>query len=95
MLLFIYMLIHFLKIDNIADYNNLTKIFAFQAGSLWNVNEIASTLGISNKTVSKYIDILEGTYVFKRVQPFSRNIRKEISKMPKYELITTAKQAKI
>lgn len=35
------------------------------------------------QTVNKYIDILEGTFIFSRVRPFFKNTRKEISKMPK------------
>lgn len=48
-----------------------------------NKNEIANTLGIDFRTLSKYMEILQYTFVFSFVPPFFKNTRKEISKMPK------------
>lgn len=31
----------------------------------------------------KYLQLLDGTFVFKRLTPFFRNVRRELSKMPK------------
>ncbi|PIE85183.1 hypothetical protein CSA08_03510 [Candidatus Gracilibacteria bacterium] len=75
--------VDFLKIENIRAFNDLTKLLSSNIGNLVNVNEISSTLNISAQTVNKYLDILEGTFVFSRVSPFFKNTRKEISKMPK------------
>jgi len=73
----------FLKIDNINGYNNLVKACANQVGNLINYNELSNISGLNVKTVMKYIEYLEGTYVFKRVLPWFQNSRKEISKAPK------------
>ena len=73
----------FLKIDNIIGYNNLVKALSNQVGNLINYNEISNISGLNIKTVMKYIDYLEGTYIFKRVPPWFQNSRKEISKAPK------------
>jgi hypothetical protein len=73
----------FLNIDNINGYNNLVKAFAYQVGNLINYNEISNISGLNIKTVMKYIDYLEGTYIFKRVPPWFQSSRKEISKAPK------------
>jgi predicted AAA+ superfamily ATPase len=35
------------------------------------------------ETTNKYLDILEGTFIFTRVKPYFTNVRKELSKMPK------------
>ncbi|UCH97300.1 MAG: DUF4143 domain-containing protein [Candidatus Aminicenantes bacterium] len=48
-----------------------------------NKNEISSTLRLNMETVNKYLNILEGTYVFFLVAPYFTNMRKEISKMQK------------
>lgn len=75
--------VDFLKIENVRAFNDLIKLLSSNIGSLVNVNEISSTLNISMQSVNKYLDILEGTFIFSRLKPFFRNTRKEISKMPK------------
>lgn len=73
----------YLKVENIGGYNNLVKGLALSAGSLVNYNELSLLSGLSVITVKKYIDYLEGTYVFKKAPPYFSNARKEISKSPK------------
>ena len=73
----------FLKIENITGFNNLIKILSSQIGSLVNLSEISNTTGLSRNTAEKYLAVLEGTYVFNVVTPFYKNIRSELSKMPK------------
>lgn len=72
-----------LNVENVTGFNNLIKILAGQVGQLANSNELANTANISINTLKKYLEILTGTYVFELVTPYFRNIRSEISKMPK------------
>ncbi|PCI24181.1 hypothetical protein COB57_05730 [Candidatus Peregrinibacteria bacterium] len=76
-------IITFLRIENIRVFKNLIKIFADQVGSLLNIRRIASTLGSSQETINKYINILEGTYVCTRLKPFFTNTAKSLRRMPK------------
>lgn len=73
----------FLNISKLDAYNNLLRLMASQVGNLVNKNEISNTLHLNMETVNKYINILEGTYVFFMVAPYFTNTRKEISKMKK------------
>ncbi|MEW5817140.1 MAG: ATP-binding protein [Spirochaetota bacterium] len=73
----------FLKIENISAFNNLIRILCSQIGNLINKSGLAGSLNINHETVTKYLSILEGTYVFHFLHPFFTNVRKEISKMPK------------
>ncbi len=73
----------FLNIENITKFNNLLKILSSQIGNLINFSEISHTTTLSRNTVEKYLTILAGTYVFNLVTPFYKNIRSELSKMPK------------
>ena len=41
-------------------------------------NELASLLGLTSKTVEKYLDILEKSYIIFRLGSFSRNMRNEL-----------------
>ena len=69
--------------ENILTFNNLVKILASQIGNLLNVNELSKTLRISRYEIEKYLNILEQTYIIKRVPAYFKNKRKEITKMPK------------
>lgn len=71
------------KIENITVYNYLIQTLGSQIGSLLNVQELSNTLNINQITLSKYIFLLENTFVIYLLRPFFRNKRKEISKMPK------------
>lgn len=46
-------------------------------------SELGSILGLSKDTVGNYIDLLEKSFVIFRVGGFSRNLRKEMTKMNK------------
>jgi hypothetical protein len=73
----------FLKVENISGFNKLVIYLGSQIGNLVNVNELASTLGLNNRTIQTYLDILKHTFIFDFVTPYFTNKRKELSKMPK------------
>ena len=70
-------------IEKEAKFLMLLKILADQTGNLANKNEIGNTIGIDNKTAEKYVYILQKSFHIDLVKPFFRNIRKELTKMPK------------
>lgn len=79
----------FLRIDNPDKFNRLVRILADQVGNLLNIQELSGTLGLNRLTVEKYLHILEETFVIKRVTPFFKNPRTELSKMPKIYFLDT------
>jgi uncharacterized protein len=62
---------------------DLARTLAYQIGSEVNENELAKRLKIDRKTVLNYVDILEKSFVVKRLPAFSRNPRREIGKQSK------------
>jgi predicted AAA+ superfamily ATPase len=58
----------------------LLKALALQVGSEISYSEIAQTIGSDQKTVDKYIDLLEKTFVLFRLPALNRNVRNEIKK---------------
>lgn len=76
-------IIAFFRLENVSGFQNLLKILASQIGNMVNKSELANTTNMSIDTINKYLDILEGTYVFEFVKPYFTNVRKEVSKMPK------------
>ncbi len=61
----------------------LLQALALQLGSEVSINELSQFLGIDNATVSRYIDLLEKSYVIFNLRSFSRNIRNELKKSRK------------
>ncbi|KKU81599.1 MAG: hypothetical protein UY10_C0052G0002 [Microgenomates group bacterium GW2011_GWA2_47_8] len=78
-----------LNLEKTDAFTNLLKVIASQIGSLTNVTELASTIGLDQKTISKYLSYLEQTFIITKVTPFYRNIRKEITKAPIYYFTDT------
>lgn len=57
----------------------LLQALAWQVGSEVSYNELAKTVGIDKETIISYINLLEKSYVIYRLNPLSKNERKEIS----------------
>lgn len=76
-----------LHLEKTEAFTNLLKIIASQIGSLVNVTELASTVGIDEKTIRHYLFYLEQTFIIIKVTPYFRNIRSEITKSPIYYFV--------
>ena len=75
-----------LEMEGIRKSSVLQKLLvalALQIGSEVSYNELSKTVGVDNKTVEKYIDILEKCYIVFKLNSFSRNIRSELTKSKK------------
>lgn len=68
---------------NTSKIRDLLKLLAFQIGNEVSLTELGATLEMSKDTVAKYIDYLEKSFIVFRLSGFSRNLRKEVSKMDK------------
>lgn len=76
-------LIELSLLENKSAALSLLKLLAFQIGSLVNYAELASKLGIGAKTVKRYIELFEQSFIIFSLKPFSSRKRDEIAKMPK------------
>ena len=56
----------------------LLKALAYQIGSQVSYHEVGQLVGLDSKTVERYIDILEKSYIIFRLGTFSRNLRNEL-----------------
>lgn len=52
-------------------------------GNLLNVSDLARSLGVSPHTVAGGLDVLEGTFMIRRLPPFFANVQKRLTKSPK------------
>jgi predicted AAA+ superfamily ATPase len=67
----------------------LLTMLAHQQGGLFNASHIGAALGVSYHTVQRYVDILEQTFLLRRLTPYFRNVGKRLTKAPKIFLRDT------
>ncbi|MDR1185657.1 MAG: ATP-binding protein [Coriobacteriales bacterium] len=70
-------------IKNPEKLERLLQALAYQVGGLVSYSELGQTSGLSNKTVERYIDILEKAYIIFRLGSYSKNLRNELKKSRK------------
>jgi len=62
---------------------DLLRLLAFQVGSEVSIHELSKSLKLNHETVDSYISLFEKTFIVFRLSGFSRNLRKEVTKMDK------------
>lgn len=62
------------------------QMLAHLHGQLWNASRLASGFGVSAPAVHHYLDILEATFMLRRLQPLQANLGKRLVKSPKIYL---------
>jgi predicted AAA+ superfamily ATPase len=72
------------SVKNPSKLSDLLKLLAFQIGQEVSLNELSNNLGIAKQSVERYLDLLEKTFIIKKVGGFSRNLRKEVIKTARY-----------
>jgi predicted AAA+ superfamily ATPase len=58
-------------------------MIAHYHGQIWNGAELARSLGTSEHTVRRYLDLLTGAFVIRQLQPWFENLSKRQYKSPK------------
>lgn len=65
------------------DALRVVQYLAYNSGGLINIDMISSDLGIDAKKVTETIDILELSFIVKRIRPFFKNMTTELRKANK------------
>jgi len=52
-------------------------------GGIWNAAEAARSLGVSEPTARRYVDLLSGLFMIRQLQPWHENLKKRQVKAPK------------
>lgn len=76
-------------VQNEELFYRLFRILAAQCGQLTNTNELSVTLGSRHETIGSYLLIMQKCFHLALIKPYSRNLRKELTKMPKAYLLDT------
>lgn len=61
-------------------------MLAHYHGQIWNAAPPARSLGVSEPTVRRYLDLLEGVFMVRQLQPWHANLKKRQVKAPKIYL---------
>ncbi len=61
-------------------------MLAHYHGQTWNASVLGRSMGLSDKTVRSYLDILSGTFMVRQLQPWFENLGKRQVKSPKIYL---------
>jgi len=72
------------KVKNPKVLKDLLKLLAWQIGSEVSLRELSNSLNIDYKTVARYLDLLEKSFIITSLHGYSRNLRKEVTKSRKY-----------
>ncbi len=76
-------IIEFQDVKNATVIRNLLKILALRIGQEISLHDIGKHIWLDSRTVERYIDLLEKSYILWRLPPYYTNKEKEITKMHK------------
>jgi predicted AAA+ superfamily ATPase len=62
------------------------QMLAHCHGQLWNASQLAGSLGVTGPTVVGYLDLLQDTFMVRRLPPYHANLGKRLVKTPKVYL---------
>ncbi|MBI2611476.1 ATP-binding protein [Candidatus Gottesmanbacteria bacterium] len=63
---------------------DLLRLIAFQIGNEVSLSELSREAGLDFKTVSRYLDLFEKTFILYNLRGYSRNLRSELNRKSKY-----------
>jgi len=72
-----------------ATMRRFWTMLAHYHGQTWNGSELARAMGVTDKTVTRWLDVLEGTFVVRRLRPWHANVGKREIKAPKVYIADT------
>ena len=71
------------QIHDLIVFRKFLKLCAGRVGQILNFSNLANDVGISHKTASQWLSLLETSFIIFRLPPFHININKRLIKSPK------------
>lgn len=66
-----------------AALQRFWSMLAHYHGQLWNAAELARSMGVSESTARRYLDLMEGVFMVRQLRPWHENLKKRQIKAPK------------
>lgn len=82
-----YLLKDILELERVKSSKKLLdilRLLAFQVGSDISLNEIAEQVALDIKTIQRYLDLMEKSFIIYNLRGYSKNLRDEIVSKSKY-----------
>ncbi|MEE9356040.1 MAG: DUF4143 domain-containing protein, partial [Methylococcaceae bacterium] len=70
-------------------YRRFVQMLAYASGEIINASNFARSLDVSQPTIQHYLEIVEGTFLWRKFPSYQKNATKRIVKMPKGQLRDT------
>jgi predicted AAA+ superfamily ATPase len=72
-----------INIGDLSDFRKLIILLAANTSQILNVSELSRDIGVSVKTIQRWISVLEASYIVFRIHPYFKNLGKRLIKSPK------------
>ena len=72
------------RIRDMAGFESVAKIIMNEPGRVIEANSLSKELGLQRTVVSNYLNLLEKSFLVRRLFNYSKNIRKSSRKLKKY-----------
>lgn len=66
-----------------STVERLWAMLAHGVGGVWSASQFGGALGVNYQTVNRYVELLEGSFLVRRLPPWYANIGKRLTKSPK------------
>jgi predicted AAA+ superfamily ATPase len=76
-------------VQDLGNFQRFMRLCAARTGQLLNLNALANDCGISQPTAGAWMNLLEASYIVKRIAPYHRNFGKRLVKAPKLYFLDT------
>lgn len=80
-------------VPNIVQIETLIELLRHRVGSVLSFSSLARDLSVSDKTIKRWLLILENMFVVFRLTPVQRNVARALQKSPKFYFFDTAQVA--
>jgi predicted AAA+ superfamily ATPase len=71
------------QIENIVAYRNLLHLVCLRSGQILNLSQLGRDAKLTSATTSRYLSLLETSFVISRLSPYLRNRASRLIKAPK------------
>jgi predicted AAA+ superfamily ATPase len=72
-----------INLKDLKTFREFIKLCANRTGTVLNINDISSKLGVENKTINRWLSVLEASYIIYLLPAYYENLDKRILKKPK------------
>lgn len=76
-------------VQDLGHFQRFMRLCAARTGQLLNLNALANDCGISQPTANAWMNLLEASFIVKRIAPYHRNFGKRLVKTPKLYFLDT------